>query len=81
MENGTKVPVMKVDKAGPNHGEVLMDTAAIAGECTLNSNRGVGKKASISKFTLPASPYKPLSNRTLLYYPSCFQNTVARGRS
>ena len=39
MENGTEVPVMKVDKAGPNHGEFFMDTASISFERSLNSKR------------------------------------------
>lgn len=86
MENGTEVPVMKVDKAGPNHGEFFMDTASISFERRLNSKRRQitvvwEKKISVSRFTPPASPFKPLLNRTLLYYPSCFQNTVARGQS
>ena len=76
MDNGTEVPVMKVDKAGPNHGEFFMDTASISFGCRLNS-----KRRQITMLTPPAAPFKPLSNCTLLYNPSCFQNTVARGQS
>lgn len=57
MDNGTEVPVMKVDKAGPNHGEFFMDTSSISFECRLNS-----KRRQITMFTPPAALFKPLSN-------------------